>query len=426
MRNEASNIWFDVTELLRWHGSVTGLQRVNLSYVQNAIRLEPGVRLIRYDGSQDAFEEVPLADFAALFNETRRGAPAPAKARARATMIATGKKLLPETLYRVGAFSLLGTMGFVRRSGILIRRLKHGRPPVPFGPRDQLVLLGNIWGRTGLFEALDRLPGGSRPRIVTMVCDVIPVMRPDFFEPAFARRFAKETLRVLRVSDRVLTISEFSRADIRGLAGKLALSKDVTSCRLGDDPGVAGEGRPVGGLSKDGFILCVGTLEIRKNHRTLLEAWKRLEESSAKLVLVGREGWLVGDLVSALAGGEFGPDVVWLKNASDAELRWLYENCLFSVYPSLYEGWGLPVAESAFYGAFCLSSRASSMPEIAGDLVDYFDPASVADCEAKLHALLGNRAVLEEKRHRLKREYHAVSWERATVDLLKKLTCVDL
>ena len=69
-----------------------------------------------------------------------------------------------------------------------------------------------------------------------------------------------------------------------------------------------------------------------------------------------------------------------MHNCSDEELAWMYKNCAFSIYPSFYEGWGLPIAESAFYGAPCLASSTSSMPEVAGSAVDYFNPASTDSC----------------------------------------------
>ena len=63
-----------------------------------------------------------------------------------------------------------------------------------------------------------------------------------------------------------------------------------------------------------------------------------------------------------------------LPAATDREMCWLYENCLFTLYPSHYEGWGLPVAESLARGKLCIASNSSSLPEIGGDLVDYHDP----------------------------------------------------
>ena len=66
--------------------------------------------------------------------------------------------------------------------------------------------------------------------------------------------------------------------------------------------------------------------------------------------------------------------ILVLKGINDEELSWLYRNCMFTAYPSLYEGWGLPVAESLRYGKFCIASKISSVPEIAPDLTKLIDP----------------------------------------------------
>ncbi len=79
---------------------------------------------------------------------------------------------------------------------------------------------------------------------------------------------------------------------------------------------------------------------------------------------------------------------VILEDTTDEELTWLYQHCAFTVYPSFYEGWGLPIAESLAHGIPCLSSNTSSMPEIAADLMSFFDPASTDECLGAIQGLL--------------------------------------
>jgi glycosyltransferase involved in cell wall biosynthesis len=81
---------------------------------------------------------------------------------------------------------------------------------------------------------------------------------------------------------------------------------------------------------------------------------------------------------------------LFLHDASDEELSWLYDHSLFSVYPSFYEGWGLPIAESIAHQVPCACSNTSSMPEVAGDFVTYFSPASTDECLAAITHLLDN------------------------------------
>ena len=97
-----------------------------------------------------------------------------------------------------------------------------------------------------------------------------------------------------------------------------------------------------------------------------------------RLVLAGRPGWLNDDF-DALAGatGNLYGWIETIRSPSDAELDFLYRHCAFTINVSLYEGWGLPVGESLGYGKTAVVARATSLPEVGGDLVEYCDPRSV-------------------------------------------------
>ena len=152
---------------------------------------------------------------------------------------------------------------------------------------------------------------------------------------------------------------------------------------LSDRP-VAEEPRPAG--IPQPYVLFVSTIEIRKNHRLLVRVWRRLMERHGAdavpvLVFAGQIGWLVDDLLAELAASDYlGGKIVLMPGLSDAELRQAYRGCLFTVFPSLCEGWGLPVAESLAQGKFCVASNRTSIPEVGGDLIDYFDPIERRRC----------------------------------------------
>jgi glycosyltransferase involved in cell wall biosynthesis len=110
-----------------------------------------------------------------------------------------------------------------------------------------------------------------------------------------------------------------------------------------------------------------------------------------------------------------------MHDASDSELVWLYENAKFSVYPSFYEGWGLPVAESLIRGVPCVASNTSSIPEIAGDLVDYFSPYSPEEIMEKINRLSGSPKLLGQKSRKIKTGYKATSWDDSYKQVLAAL-----
>ena len=115
---------------------------------------------------------------------------------------------------------------------------------------------------------------------------------------------------------------------------------------------------------------------MRKNHGLLYQAWRRLIlQFGAKippLVLAGRMGWATRDVLQQIHDDPVVRDrIIVLFDVSDEELSWLYRNCQFTLSVLHYEGWGLPVAESLVYGKYCICTNATSVPEVAGDLVDY-------------------------------------------------------
>jgi glycosyltransferase involved in cell wall biosynthesis len=142
-------------------------------------------------------------------------------------------------------------------------------------------------------------------------------------------------------------------------------------------------------LPKAGFVLAVGTLEPRKNLPRLVDAYALLPESlqaQHPLVVVGGHGWETRETLEALHS--LGERSVLLGSVSDAALGELYRRCALFCYPSLGEGFGLPVLEAMASGAAVITSNISSLPEVGGDAVEYVDPLDVAGISAALRALL--------------------------------------
>jgi glycosyltransferase involved in cell wall biosynthesis len=141
-------------------------------------------------------------------------------------------------------------------------------------------------------------------------------------------------------------------------------------------------------LQSGRFWLCVGTLEPRKNHARLLQAYAQLKARLGKvdrLVLAGGKGWLMDDLYRLLEKLELAGDVEITGYVNDEALQWLYQNCYAALYPSLFEGFGLPVLEAMSLGAAVLSSNVTSIPEIVGDAALLVDPYQELDiCDAML------------------------------------------
>jgi glycosyltransferase involved in cell wall biosynthesis len=191
----------------------------------------------------------------------------------------------------------------------------------------------------------------------------------------------------------------------------------VEVIRLGDAP--AGFDQPTRPRALpdevQAFTLSVGTFEARKNHWLLYQAWRRLIlQFGARippLVLAGRMGWATRDVLQQIHDDPVVRDrVIVLLGVSDEELSWLYRNCQFTLYPSHYEGWGLPVAESLVYGKYCICTNASSVPEVAGDLVDYHDPLDAMTCMELVQRALFEPGFLQGREERIRIEFRGATW----------------
>jgi glycosyltransferase involved in cell wall biosynthesis len=193
---------------------------------------------------------------------------------------------------------------------------------------------------------------------------------------------------------------------------------------LGVTPAFAAELDPAesAALPVPGFVLAVGTLEPRKNLPRLVAAYSRLDEQLQRehpLVVVGALGWETGETLDALRS--LGERCTMLGYVSDAALAELYRRCAVFCYPSLGEGFGLPVLEAMAAGAAVLTSNLSSLPEVGGDAVEYADPHNTASIAAGLRRVLTDTARRAELARRAERRAGEFSWERFTQIVLQTL-----
>jgi glycosyltransferase involved in cell wall biosynthesis len=175
-------------------------------------------------------------------------------------------------------------------------------------------------------------------------------------------------------------------------------------------------------LPAPGFVLAVGTLEPRKNLPRLVAAYGSLddaEQARHRLVVVGANGWQTDETLSALRS--LGERCVMLGYVSDAALAELYRRCAVFCYPSLGEGFGLPVLEAMATGAAVVTSQISSMPEVGGNAVEYVDPLSVTSIAAGLRAVLDDESHHAELAARARARAGEFSWERFAAIALETL-----
>ena len=161
-------------------------------------------------------------------------------------------------------------------------------------------------------------------------------------------------------------------------------------------------------LPPAGFWLSVGTIEPRKNHRRLLEAY-RMTNPSMPLVLAGGKGWLMDEFAA--------DDVLLTGYVTDEELAWLYRNCFAFLYPSLFEGFGMPVLEALTLGAPVICSNNTSLPEVAGDAALLVDPLDVSAIAAAMQRLASGEVSREALKQKGEIQSRRFSWHQSAARL---------
>jgi glycosyltransferase involved in cell wall biosynthesis len=209
-----------------------------------------------------------------------------------------------------------------------------------------------------------RAPPRARVPTLLTVHDLAVLRHPEVF-PLWTRVYGRTALRAtIRAADRVVAVSELSKREVIELAGVEPDRIDVVTNAV--DPVFTAEGPAADG----DYVLAVGTLEPRKNLARAIEA---AAKAGAELRIVGDPGWC-GVSVS-------GEHVRWLGRLPDEELAALYRGARCLVFPSLYEGFGIPAAEAMACGTPVVTSAGGATADVvgaAGVLVDPLDPASIA------------------------------------------------
>ena len=308
-----------------------------------------------------------------------------------------------------------------------------------FQTGDILLIFGGAWIRnTSYLRDLKALKIRYSIALISTVYDVIQHKMKFLFPDGVGEQFSENCKSIISISDMVMTCSEQSRTDIIDFS----LETQTPVCpisvfRLGDEA-VHLESESNHEMYREGllelatddkFVMFVSTIDVRKNHSLLLMLWKGLisefGDAVPKLVLVGGVGWRGEEAINILNNSPALKDkVLLLHGIEDSSLDWLYRNCLFTVFPSRYEGWGLPVAESCRYGKFCLASNAGSLPEVAPGCAEYLDPLDFIAWYNALKKYCFEPDLLSAKT-KLALNYQSTNWDHTAQHVISAIECVS-
>ncbi|HEY2532626.1 MAG TPA: glycosyltransferase family 1 protein [Xanthobacteraceae bacterium] len=425
-------VWFEVEDFLRYFDhfrNPTGLQRVPFEIYVEAERLYGASGRVRFCRLSAYAKRLCTSSFDAIVSAYLNppGDSAPWKTIWEpARFWSQFPRMLPVIVAHPQFFFAL--LKAAARDFICLR-IRGFRFEQFARSGDIIVSLGAGWGIAHYVKHIAEAKRRCGIKFSFLLHDVIPIEHQSFVEERHVVQFRKWLQEAIAVADVVFAVSKHSRDALIKVAADAGWSLPRVEVVV---PGSGLSDRPMARNHKSlslpaRYVLFVSTIEIRKNHGLLVRVWRRLLQRHGAaavpaLVFAGQIGWLVDDLLAEIRASNYlDGKIVILPDLSDAELRQAYGSCLFTVFPSWCEGWGLPVAESLAHGRFCVASNRSSIPEVGGDLIDYFDPSNEDDAFAKVERLLLNPGYLAAREARLRAEYDPRTWADSVHALIGKL-----
>lgn len=398
-------IWVDLTDFLNWRGNLTGIQRIQYNISKQYIEFDKNVRFFVYREEHRGFFEVE-------FNPDEI---------VKAGIVLGGEENNQSIMRRIAG---CGRKAIPLRISRKIKSMYLSKKPLPkmnnnciFGAEDIVLIMGGIWAGNFIND-LGVCKNKKKFKLIHFAFDMIPSFFPGYVVDWLPEAFNSYFKKVYSISDGILAISQSTADDARRFMNlhDIRNHPKIQVVRVGEGINTGDSDvkeKSLENITGKDYILSVSTVEGRKNHVAFFYALKEAKQRGIelpKIVIVGRDGWLTDDIRYMMKNDLDARDrIILLNNIDDGELSWLYRNCLFTVFPSFYEGWGMPVAESLMHGKLCLSSSTSSMPEIAGDLIDYFSPYDTGEMLERIIKYL-DPTILIKKEAQITKEYHQTSW----------------
>ena len=252
-------------------------------------------------------------------------------------------------------------------------------------------------------------PWEKEPFVLT-IHDISFAVHPEWFRVGEAAFYTRMVRAAAKRAQKVITVSEFCRTEMMERWDLPADQVEATyeAARKVFKPGKKKQaGAPT--------LLFVSAIHPRKNLGRLLRVWERLRGGrfpDLRLRVVGPAGWSAGEEVRQLKKAVGGGGVVWEGAQTEEQLRQAYGEATMLVYPSLYEGFGLPPVEAMACGCPVVCSKEGSLPEVCGGAAEYFDPRSEEEMMAAVALVLGSTSRREELRQAGLVRAGEFSWER--------------
>lgn len=449
---------FDVSTLSRWAGPDIGITRVERELARWALQHVKHTVLVFFDPKTGMYREVNREWVAPLIGGTasiNRWALANTKARRhksdlipheikhaamwiiqfrrnalfmlermrRRTRPAARKiagrlqQALITEKYRPYLFNVDGTRRTILASEIFLG------PEVEFNSQDTLVCVGAPWEHSDI-HSIRALKESRGFRFVVLCHDIIPLQFPYFYKQPDVIAFRQYYNEAFPLADLVVFTAQTTERDALAYCKMHHLIINETCVvPLGADAAVPKMGSnttPLPGLKRGQYAVLVSTVEPRKGHQMIYNVWLRLlaegvpQKNDFKLVFAGRPGWNVGALIDRLKNdAHLGDSLQLLTSLDDDQLASLYDGAAFCLYPSMYEGYGLPVVEAFFRQKAVLASTGGAIPEVVAGLSPCLDPHDESKWYSMLKQWIVDPAARAPYEMAIRTRFRPTSWSAA-------------
>lgn len=404
------NIIFDVSDLVYYvghHDNLTGIQRVQSCVIQALARSnlidQSNTQFIAYDADQSIFQVIDRRSFLSLLEDLSR----PLKER---------NVYFDKFKARVGSLFPVGKLEMSRL----------------VGENTVISLLGAAWVVPDYAHKIRLLKREYGVRFVPTFHDLIPIYAKETCDQGTAEVFKVFLDQICSVVDVALCVSDNTSRDLikycednKILAPPTIVTKNGSSFEefFPIMESSSSKFSAIEGLVEEPYVLFVSTIEGRKNHLYAFRIWEHLYSEGVKLprvICVGRLGWRSEEFLQSLIRTDYLHGLFEIvEDISDDELKSLYQGCMFSIYPSKYEGWGLPIGECLSYGKACVLTSNSSLPEVAGEAGIYIPEDDVVAASNAVRKLIEKPSQLKIAEKKVGSKFSPVSWGEVAKSVIK-------
>lgn len=422
-------IWLHFTGSYFWSRPPAGIIRVERElFAALAGKTDEPMRYCVFVGGE--FYEVDPAGALSWAGQQAETGKATAFARLRGAVWAGGKAVFYHFLWEGGRAEpvlrqILAWRNKFRRS----QEPRISSPVADIRPGDRFLTVSND-GYLDYPVMFHRIVEERQAAIIGFFHDVLPVDFPEFFVRGTKARMVDYFRALTSASSLLLCNSVCTRNDaLKFIENQGLTAPPLVVVPLGCNLPASGDltCQETARLPKSTYILFVSTIERRKNHRMLYEVYAEMAghadfERLPTICMVGMPGWRVNDLLDDIElNDRIAHKFLLLDNVSDAMLARLYHDALFCVYPSYYEGWGLPVSEALAFGKAVIASDAGALPEASAGCALHISPYDTRAWREAICRMAFDHQWRQQWERRVKSDFKLHDWDQAADIVLEAM-----